>query len=507
MPTVILLDVSLSMACPVPIADCTEEYTRRNLAVHGISTLLDYAQEHSKLEFIAMLVFSSQYEQLSGFTREYAQIKTALDKVTEYDKTCIEVGLAGVSTTVIGEWGTGVSTQVILITDGNSGVGSTSLQHILAQAAKNPGDEKFPIPFSFTSKLHVVCIAPSDDPVMQKSLPHYRNLIDMNGGQGDLYTVDGALTLKSVEDMFNLLSEQHLKPLTASLTCGHLKCTVNVQPPPDKYIRKDEGVTVSKSVSSELIIVGFMDIADACSPAALSKHLLLPVQAHTEKPVQPAGSGSGEEEEAEEGGKSAAFTVLLHGSLKVEGMVAITQVADGWYGMIYSWADSKKKSNLMLALFQPGTSGIPWLGDLAQLAPMEDFDDAPYGIEGETKTPFPVRPVERRSYGQNCVVWIKPSGIQADVQKILRHARKLPEKSTHFYKELNRLRRAALSFGFLELLECLGGMLERECTLLPGTAHPDAALQLTHAVNNLRSPRALDIATPILPLRTNFTSD
>ncbi len=35
----------------------------------------------------------------------------------------------------------------------------------------------------------------------------------------------------------------------------------------------------------------------------------------------------GEVAEETEDGKMAAFTVLLHGSLKVEGMVALTQVA------------------------------------------------------------------------------------------------------------------------------------------------------------------------------------
>lgn len=74
-------------------------------------------------------------------------------------------------------------------------------------------------------------------------------------------------------------------------------------------------------------------------------------------------------------------------------------------------------------------------------------------------------------------------------------------------KELNRLRRAALSFGFHDLFEAMASMLDRECTMLPGSAHPDAALQLTHAANVLRSEMATDIAQVILPLRTNFNQD
>lgn len=40
-----------------------------------------------------------------------------------------------------------------------------------------------------------------------------------------------------------------------------------------------------------------------------------------------------------------------------------------WYGMLYSQADSKKKSNLMMSLFEPGPLPLPWLGKIAQLGP------------------------------------------------------------------------------------------------------------------------------------------
>ena len=54
---------------------------------------------------------------------------------------------------------------------------------------------------------------------------------------------------------------------------------------------------------------------------------------------------------------------------------------------------------------------IPWLGNLNNLAPVTDFSESPYG-EDNNKTPFPVKPPDRRSYAQNCVVWIKPAGLQ-----------------------------------------------------------------------------------------------
>ncbi len=247
---------------------------------------------------------------------------------------------------------------------------------------------------------------------------------------------------------------------------------------------------------------------------------------------------------------------------------------------LLGWTNDRKQ------VLVAGCKVMPWLGDLNNLAPLTDFAESQFA-EDETKSPFPVRPVERRSYSQNCVVWIKATSLQvgvqfvwsvlsfhrsdwtirnlnqrctfvafqADIQKILRQARKLPEKQQHFYKvsdihcaqiwkqhwiipnrswvriqsteaklrcqrkptrsgkfpffvqELNRLRRAALSFGFTDLLEAMSQLLERECTQLPGTAHPDAALQLTHAANALRSNIATDISQNILPMRTNFSGE
>lgn len=35
-------------------------------------------------------------------------------------------------------------------------------------------------------------------------------------------------------------------------------------------------------------------------------------------------------------------------------MGAICSVGENWFGLLYSWADSKKKSNLMLSIFEPG---------------------------------------------------------------------------------------------------------------------------------------------------------
>lgn len=525
MPTVIVLDVSLSMSRPVTVCSSGEEFQRRHLAIHGINTLLNFVSVNAKLEFTSLICFSYYWERTVAFTRDFESLKTALTKVELYNKTCIEVALTGVTTVVQEEWGSGVPCQVILVTDGNSGIGTGSVKHSLqTYNQRSSTDAKFPLPFPFPAKLHILCIASPGDPDMKMSLPLFQKLVDINDQGGEVYVPDGPLTLKSVQEMFQTFAEKTYMPFLATLQCGNLKCPVQLHPRPEPYDREADFLSIHHQMSDKLEIVGFMDIADVASPPTLSRHLVLPTPTRDRnmkpesnsvdegsKDGSKSGASKDEEDDATEDGRIPSFAVLLHGSLKVESMVAIVRIAEKWFGMLYSWADSKKKSNLMLSVFEPGLDNIPWLGNLENLAPSFILPDPPSFI-ANTSQPlpappqFPVRPGEKRSYAQSCVVWIKDSGLQSDMQKVLRHARKLPDKQQQFYKEMNRIRRAALSFGFHELLEAIAMMLERECTLLPGTAHPSAALQLTHAANGLRLPAAVDISHTIMPLQTNFAS-
>ena len=50
------------------------------------------------------VIFSSLWEQLVTFTRDYDGIKAVLDKVEDYDKTCLEGGLLGAANLLLNEW-------------------------------------------------------------------------------------------------------------------------------------------------------------------------------------------------------------------------------------------------------------------------------------------------------------------------------------------------------------------------------------------------------------------
>lgn len=511
MPTVLLLDVSLSMARPVVVPDSTEDCQRRHLAIHGINTLLDYMNANYRLEFIALTLFASQFESAVSFTRDYESIKKYLNKVEDYGKTCIEKGLDGVLSLVMEEWGTGTFCQVIIITDGRVGIGHHSFKKRLSSLRQRDkaSDESSPLPFPFPSKLHVLCIEDPTEPNLADSVAFYQKLIDINGTEGEVFVPEGTLSSKSVQDMFLKVCETYYVPFHGTIRCGNLSSLIQLSPPPEPYHKSRDFEVVKCTFSSEISICGFLDMNDVSSPGAYSRHLVLPLPPPKEEPddeTKMETDAGDEESNTTDDGKTPSFCVLLHGSLKVEGMVALCQLGEDWYGMLYSWADNKKKSNLMLTVFEPGLDSVPWLGKFNMLS-IPEAKTSHSSKSDEGSSGFPVKPSEKRSYAQSSVVWIRQSGLQADIQKILRHARKLPEKMQNFYKELNRMRRAALSFGFFDLLDGMASILERECTLLPGTAHPDAALQLTHAANALRGHHFKDYNILIMPLRTKFTSD
>ena len=54
-------------------------------------------------------------------------------------------------------------------------------------------------------------------------------------------------------------------------------------------------------------------------------------------------------------------------------------------------------------------------------------------------------------------------------------------------QELNRVRRAALQYGFPALLRGVCSVLDREVFTLPSNAPPEVAMQLQHACNALKA--------------------
>lgn len=359
----------------------------------------------------------------------------------------------------------------------------------------------------------------------------YQQLIDVTKQKGSLFLpperTDSEMCLISktiIEQVFQTMVEKNYQPFEAVLKCGaysKLDSNILIWPPPLPHVAKDNfGVETTRFISRKIEICGYLNLSDIGSPMTVSRHLILPKM--SDENTSKTGRSGGEFEKLETDIKNfyskvdgnvpedestshsssneankESVCVLLHGALKIENVAALTLLSENWYGFIYSYADSKKKSNLMLTVLPPGADVVPWLGDLRYLGTVED------ALPGETLS-FPVKPAEKRSYSQNIVVWIRQAGLQSDIQKVLRHAKKLPEKTQHFYKELNRIKRAALSLGFIELLDGLAKIFEREIPILPTNASPDCALQLKHAAMELRKMINQDFKTLIVALPTKY---
>jgi len=92
---------------------------------------------------------------------------------------------------------------------------------------------------------------------------------------------------------------------------------------------------------------------------------------------------------------------------------------------------------------------------------------------------------KRRSYSTPTIAWTQDSWITNDFSKVVRSAKKLPDKQVNFYKEINKIRKAALSYGFHDLIGALAEVLDRERANLLDSK-PPAANELAHAVAELK---------------------
>jgi len=398
----------------------------------------------------------------------------------------------------------------------------------------NVDEETAFVPFTFSCKFHVINLCTrTDNHVFDESLAFYKRLILETSHQNmphsildeQIHFLD-SYSLQSVSNLFKNLASKHYEPCLSSLHCGNLMSPITIFPviPPlksssDFIENTDEIVLAKPSTSNGLVIYGFLELSEVASPPIHSRHIILPNVMNREQHFHnfhsiltinnPTSSNYdlnpstlNDLEEASKnlmadtsngddinGSKQPSLCVLLHGSLKVESMVAICKVGEpNWFGMLYSWADNKKKSNLMLSTFKYGAESISWLGNLYNLGlPSLDNRLPEHEIN---------RFGEKKSYAQSCVVWIKQSRLYSDIQKVLRLAKKLPDKANNFYKELNKFRKAATTIGFTQILEGMSKILERECNQLSNT-NSEATQILRTAIEILRSPSDFEtINTP-----------
>lgn len=192
------------------------------------------------------LVFSTLYEVLVDFTRDYDAIRTALTKIEHYDKTCLENMLHAVKNILISNWGSQNQSQVIVFTDCGIGFGQTSIRTTIASLRSGKSDAiqtSMCLPFTFNSKLSFVCIAQPEEAYVRQAISLYQELLDVSGQNGELFVSKPSqgkekpmiLGDEMIRDLVNRLCEANYKPFSAVLKCGayaKLECGVSIWPKP-----------------------------------------------------------------------------------------------------------------------------------------------------------------------------------------------------------------------------------------------------------------------------------
>lgn len=242
MPTVILLDVSLSMS---RLASSSNDHGMKliDIASSCLINFVEKMSEQAKLEYTALVIFSSLYEVKVRFTRDYEAIKKACNSVTTYDKTVFESAFQAVEMLVMEEWGPYTPVELILVTDGQTGVGEGSLKDLF-NTTKQQDKSKFPVPFSFPCHFSIVTLSPSSTlpsngvgnhdlttTTRDTSKAHFEQLIEMNYKKGDLY-VPETITVGGVSKCFNRILNTRYCVFETTLKCGHFQSGVTLFPPP-----------------------------------------------------------------------------------------------------------------------------------------------------------------------------------------------------------------------------------------------------------------------------------
>lgn len=325
MPTLLLVDKSLSMKRPIKTTDGGTQ-TRLNIAKTGLVSFLSYLENVFPLEQVALMTFSSTCTMIVPFTRDHLELKEGLEQVTVADKTDICNALKVAVETVVKEWGVFNPIQVILVTDG-----------ILDIDSRQP----FKLCTPFPCKLHVMLMTTNEE--FDVSQERTDNLCQLtNKLPADLIfppNSNGTLTTNAVRQIFLELCLSNYQPVTSTLKCGHLKSEISFSPSPlmtqslsdiatDPQHQFQNPYTIGE-FPSEINICGFLDVGSLSAPSVYSKHFIID--------ADPDGNRANDlvkliledrpiEVEKRPEMDKPSFRVLLHGSLKCEAKVAVVQL-------------------------------------------------------------------------------------------------------------------------------------------------------------------------------------
>ncbi|XP_037956735.1 integrator complex subunit 14-like [Teleopsis dalmanni] len=553
MPTVIALDTSLSMqSC---ITDGSG-LTYHQLASDAIRQLLKYLTRNSKLEQVCLVCFSLTAELKVDFTRDYKLIRKAVKNVEISTKSNVLGLLQFVGPLISKTWSLDSYCHVVLFTDCPIGFRDNLLQSY-AELKSKTGDKDPWLKLFEKTKINLVGLSLNKkyNKKFLQVLKLYNYFFESCGLKYKIFTpiyikdkdknyasdhkrrrintkLSGSNSLQadkmneqirsSMWKMVHDLCVTNYKPMEILLKCGsyfRLECPITLWPQFPSYYGFDVG---SCCLMSRLEVCGYLSIADIGSPASLSRHVILPVLNKQDELVLVDGKykyashrndlellendmrnfyirdeDCSDDENAFKLGaplpkpptEKESLIVLLYKACKADNVAALVLLNDNWYAYIFVCPDSDIEQSLLLNVLPPGNNVIPWLGDLRSLCIRNDPDEV--SSSSEPNNPW-----------KNYRVWLTQSSLHSNIEKLLTHAKNMPEETQSFFTELNLIRFSAIALGFIDLFEALAKLFEKECEHVLVKSNPICVLQLTHAAAQLRRPENLDHTKPIFPAAT-----
>lgn len=350
MPTVVLLDRSLSMRRPAGAGgggngnskdNDQDEETLHSLACKGLEWFFSYMREYYSLEYTSLFSFSSECEILIPFTRDYDQLKEKLTDLPVQDRTDLGSALVSMVDLIVAEWGSFAPCQAVVVTDGSPGV-----RHQDAAQRKPTAN----IPFSY--QLHVVCVATREELAQPLWASKMQKLCDTTGlSPAEIHVPNGPLSVDSVIGAFAQLAKNSFRPYLGTLRCGHLQSQVSLSPSPymhrpkfdisispdHKFPKLDESFGAMK-YPQELRICGFLDTSCLSAPPHYARHFVLDPEIDEKaydaqltrlaegRSVSGRIKSESEATSLQEESQKPSFRVLLHGSLKCESKAALIKL-------------------------------------------------------------------------------------------------------------------------------------------------------------------------------------
>jgi len=432
MPTLICVDVSLSMQRKV------EGETLLNLTLSSLKTFMRNIHNQLPHEYISLVEFSDIPTLLVPFTKTTSSLLDKLSDIAPSDRGNIE-NLMSMCERECSQWNIHTPSHIVLVTDSIP----RALQETLGL-------------FPLACTVSIIAMKPGLDAATKTQA-----FLTSCNLQGKLYP-GPVLGLDGLERIFETVLLDHYNKTEVKLCFGNHQTSLQITPPPDlNLLTKISGSDTPPTFPSTLSIHGFLAQSVLHHPPYTSRHFLYQTSTKSTK--------------------TPDLRVVLHDALKSKELVGLVDIGEGWFGVISAWSQKTetekvaKQSNLCLSIIAPNS--FTWLGDLKYLAlsrllPPNKVQKLPY------KEPYPNSYDNKTGPG---MVWAKTSTLQVNIQKVIRYAKKLPEKSTAiFLKELNKVRRSILFYGF-------NGMLDVVCKLLEKEMNDDNSVLLNKCIEQIKT--------------------